>query len=71
MTTEVELGDEIGDIWQSARTQSAKLAGELAKMEGFPIRTESLTPVGTVVTTVITVRKEDIPETFFEVPSDY
>ena len=72
MTQDVDLGKELDDLWQGvARGQSAKLAQEMAKLKGFPMMTEMVTPQGTMTMTVTTVEKKDIPDSMFEVPADY
>lgn len=72
MTADVDLGDELGNLWQAARRlQSTKLAQKLTQIKGFPIVTEAKTPQGNVTVVVSTVKKQDVPDSMFEVPADY
>ncbi len=71
MTTDVNLGDEVADLWQGAKVQSSKLAQELSKLKGFPIMTVVATPQGDMTVTVTTVKKQDVADEKFEVPEGY
>jgi len=72
MTEDVDLGSEMANYWQTPSPgESPKLGQEMAKVKGFPIRMEMPSPQGTVVSTVTTVKKQDVPDSMFEVPEDY
>ncbi len=72
MTTEVKLGEEGATFWRSlAPLQPTKLVEEMARSDAFPILVEISSPQGTVVTTITTVKKQDIPDSMFGVPTDY
>ena len=70
VTSEVDLGVEMSPAWQMARV-FPPLAEAVGKLPGFPIRWEMRTPDGMVVTTITTIRKEDIADSLFEVPAGY
>ena len=72
MTEDVDLGSEMANYWQTPTPgDSPKLGQEMAKVKGFPIRMEMPSPQGTVVLTVTTVKKQDVPDSMFEVPEGY
>ncbi len=72
MTEDVDLGTEMADYWQTTtRGESPKVGQGMTKVKGFPIRTEMPSPQGTIVLTVTTVKKQDIPDSMFEVPEGY
>jgi len=71
-TTDVDVADEFAKFADAqTRSQSAKQATEMAKMKGFPIQVEVTTPAGKMTMTVTTVKKQDVPDSMFEVPADY
>jgi hypothetical protein len=43
----------------------------MAKLKGFPMEMVSESPGAVVTMTVTTVKKQDIPDSMFEVPADY
>jgi hypothetical protein len=74
MTTDVDVVEEYGKLADAHnRNQSGKLAAEMAKVKGFPMQVVMTTPDGKeyMTTTVTTVKKQDIPDSMFEVPADY
>lgn len=72
MTEDVDLGTEMANYWQTPTPgESPKLGQEMAKVKGFPIRMEMPSPQGTIVLTVTTVKKQDVPDSMFEVPAGY
>lgn len=73
MTEDVDLGSEIANYWRTTtRNEGDKIKGqEMSKVKGFPVRMEMPSPQGTIVLTVTTVKKQDIPDSMFEVPADY
>jgi len=72
MTEDVDLGSEMANYWQTTtRGESPKVGQEMAKVKGFPIRMEMPSPQGTIVSTVTTVKKQDVPDSMFEVPEGY
>jgi hypothetical protein len=71
-TDDVDLAEEFEKSSDAQfRAWSAKMANEMAKCKGFPIQVEVSTPGGKMTTTVTTVKKEDIPDSMFEVPAEY
>jgi hypothetical protein len=70
LTTEADLGMEMSPVWQRTRLVPA-LAEGVARLPGFAIRGEFPFPDGKVVTTITTIRKQDIPDSLFEVPAGY
>jgi hypothetical protein len=71
-STDVEVADEFAKFADAqARTQSTKQATEMAKVKGFPIMVETTTPGGKMTMTVTTVKKQDVPDSMFEVPADF
>lgn len=72
MTEDVDLGGEMADYWKvMSQGQPPKMAQEMTKVKGFPIRMEMPSPQGPIVATVTTVKKQDIPDSMFEVPEGY
>ncbi len=72
VTEDVDLGGEMADYWKvMSQGQPPKMAQEMAKVKGFPIRMEMPSPQGPIVATVTTVKKQDIPDSMFEVPEGY
>ncbi|MCK4299443.1 MAG: DUF4412 domain-containing protein [Planctomycetes bacterium] len=72
ITEDVDLGGELTDYWKAtSQDQPPKMAQEMSKVKGFPIRMEMPSPQGPIVGTVTTVKKQDIPDSMFEVPEGY
>jgi hypothetical protein len=72
VTTDVDVLDEYAKFTEAQfRSQSTKQATEMAKLKGFPIQMVMDTPMGPATTTVTTVKKQDVPDSMFEVPADY
>jgi hypothetical protein len=73
VTKDVDSGVAMSPACQMARSMPLpELAEAVAKLPGFPIRWVAvLTPDHPVVFTITTIRKEDIPDSLFEVPADY
>jgi hypothetical protein len=74
MTTDVDVADEYAKFADAVnRSESSKVAAEMAKVKGFPMQVVITTPDGKeyMTTTVTTVRKQDIPDSMFEVPAGY
>jgi len=72
ITTDVDVGDDWATMWKAAGQWGwAKLADEVIRIKGFPIRTEMDIPPGTLILTVTTVKKQAVPDTMFEVPEGY
>jgi hypothetical protein len=72
MTTDVDVSEEYEKLTEAqCRATSAKLATEMAKVKGFPMEMVSESPGAVVTMTVTTVKKQDIPDSVFEVPADY
>jgi hypothetical protein len=69
VTKDVDLGVEMSPVWH--RQFLPPLAEAVAKLPGFAIQGEFPLPDGKVVTTVTTIRKEDMPDSLFEVPAGY
>jgi hypothetical protein len=71
-TTDVDVADDWTKFSDAqARSQSTKQAAEMAKVKGFPIQVEMTSPAGKMTMTVTTVKKQDVPDSMFEVPADY
>ena len=72
MTSDADVADEFEKFsYAENRALSAKVATQLAKLEGFPMEVVTTTPSGSTTATVTTVKKQDIPDSMFEVPADY
>jgi len=72
VTTDVDVLDEYTKFSDTqGHSESAKLGDAMAKIKGFPIQIERTTPMGKVTMTVTTVKKQDVPDSMFEVPADY
>jgi len=72
ITEEVDLGGEMAEYWKvTSQSQPPKMAQEMSTVKGFPICMEMPSPQGPIVATVTTVKKQDIPDSMFEVPADY
>jgi len=74
-TAEVDLGTDMRPLWNIVTVQlPSHAADELsAKLPGFPIRLEIPlhAALDALVTTITTFRKEEIPDSLFEVPGGY
>jgi hypothetical protein len=72
MTTDVDVADEWAKFSETqGRSQSVKLFTDMANLKGFPILMEVNTPAGKMTMTVTTVKKQDVPDSMFEIPADY
>ncbi len=72
ITEDVDMGGELTDYWKATgQGQPPKMAQEMSKVKGFPIRMEMPSPQGTVGSTVTTIKKQDVPDSMFEVPEGY
>ena len=72
-TAEVDVAEEFAKFRQAeAGSQSSKTAEEMGKLEGFTMQKDGTDASGRKMTiTVTTVRKQDVPDSMFEVPADY
>ena len=61
------IRDKVGRI----HTYKQAVAGLIAQLDGFPVRTEMETMGTTTVTTVTKVAEKKLPASLFEVPEDY
>jgi len=72
MTTDVNLGEEVATYWQAGtRLYPPALTRKLAKVPGFPIRIEVLSPGPVTTVTVTGLKKQDVPDSVFVVPPGY
>jgi hypothetical protein len=72
MTTDADVVDEYAKFFQAqSSSQSSKAATEMAKLKGFPMQQVMDSPMGKTTITVTSVKKQDVPDSMFEVPADY
>jgi hypothetical protein len=72
MTTDADVVDEYAKFLEAqSSSQPRKLATEMAKLKGFPMQQVIVSPMGQTTITVTTLKKQDVPDSMFEVPADY
>lgn len=72
VTTDVDVVDEYAKFIEAqSSAQPSKTATEMAKIKGFPIQQVMDSPMGKTTVTVTAVKKQDVPDSMFEVPADY